>query len=134
MKIIQFSVNIETERMYCPSTDEVIFAPDFEEIDESAEAFIAYWHDEVLDEPSITDSDLESAWNEFYEKWDDLTEDLDPCEAVEKFLREYENPQWIVYECLYSGMACGPVSNTVYYVVKADTIIDEVTENEDDEN
>ena len=34
MKIIQCSPSMESDRMYCPSTDEVIFAPDYEEINE----------------------------------------------------------------------------------------------------
>jgi hypothetical protein len=44
---------------------------------------------------------------------------------VEKFLKSYRNSKWKVMECTFHGMACGPVSTTVYYVVKADTIIEE---------
>jgi len=132
MEIIQCSPEMEYDRMYCPSTDEVIFAPDYEEINEGAEAFIAYWHGEVLDEPSITDDRLEKAWIEYFEKWDELMENLDAWEAVEKFLSDYENPSWIVYECTFHGMACGPVATTVYYVVKADTEI-ELDPNYDEE-
>jgi hypothetical protein len=29
MKIVKYSLEFETSRMYCPSTDEVIFAPDY---------------------------------------------------------------------------------------------------------
>jgi hypothetical protein len=117
---------MSTDRMYCPSTDEVIFAPDYEEINENAEAFIAYWHGEVLTEPLITDAKLESAWNEYYKKWEESgEEDLDIWEAVEKFFRSYRNSKWKVLECTFHGMACGPVSTTVYFVVKSDTIIEE---------
>lgn len=122
MKIIQCSPEMSTDRMYCPSTDEVIFAPDYEEINENAEAFIAYWHGEVLDQPSITDEKLKTAWDEYFEKWKD-SEDIDIWDSVEKFLTDYKNPNWIVYECTFHGMACGPVSTTVYIVVKADTVI-----------
>ena len=54
---------------------------------------------------------------------------------VPKFLSEYEYPDWIVYECTFYGMACGLVQNTIYFVVKADTIIedDPDLENEEDE-
>lgn len=124
MKIIQCTPSMESDRMYCPSTDEVIFAPDYEEINESADAFIAYWHGEVLDQPSITDEKLKAAWDEYFEKWND-SEDIDIWDSVEKFLIDYENPAWIVYECTFHGIACGPVSTTVYYVVKADTVIEE---------
>jgi len=115
---------MSVDRMYCPSTDEVIFAPDYEELNENADAFIAYWHGEVLYEPSIKDEKLNSAWEEYFEKWRG-SDEIDIWEAVEKFLTEYENPSWIVYECTFYGMACGPVSTTVYHVVKADTVIEE---------
>jgi hypothetical protein len=45
-------------------------------------------------------------------------------EVVKKSLTEYENNSWIVYECTYYGMSCGSKSITVYYVVKADTVIE----------
>ena len=125
MKIIQCSPSMESDRMYCPSTDEVIFAPDYEEINENADAFIAYWHGEVLDQPSITDEKLKVAWEKYFENWDELYEELGPFEIVEKFLKSYRNSKWKVMECTFHGMACGPVSTTVYYVVKADTIIEE---------
>jgi len=112
------------DRMYCPSTDEVIFAPGYEEINENAEAFIAYWHGEVLDQPEIKDEKLLAAWEKYYEKWDELMEEFDPFEIVEKFLEGYNNDEWIVYECTFYGMACGPVQTTVYYVVKKDTVIE----------
>jgi hypothetical protein len=117
---------MSVDRMYCPSTDETIFAPDYEEIYESAEAFIAYWHGEGLDEPCITDPILKLAWKKYYKKWDESENtELDIWEAVEQFLKEFENPLWMVYKCTFHGMACGPTSTTVYYVVKADTIIEE---------
>lgn len=125
MKIVQCEPEMSVDRMYCPSTDEVIFAPNYEEINESAEAFIAYWHGEVLDQPEIKDPKLLAAWEKYYEKWDELSEELDPFEIAEKFLKSYRNSQWKVMECTFYGMACGPTSTTVYYVVKSDTIIDE---------
>ena len=132
MEIIQCSPDMEYDRMYCPSTDEVIFAPDYEEINEGADAFIAYWHSEVLDEPCISDEPLEKAWNEYYEKCGKTLGITEKWETVEKFFNEYENPEWIVYECTFHGMACGPTSTTVYYVVKADTEI-ELDPNYDEE-
>ena len=125
MKIIKCCPEMSTDRMYCPSSDEVIFAPEYEEINENADAFIAYWHGEVLDQPAITDEKLKAAWEKYFEKWDELYEELDPFEIVEKFLKSFRNSKWKVLECTFHGMACGPVSTTVYYVVKADTIIEE---------
>lgn len=125
MKIYSCSPEMSVDRMYCPSTDEVIFAPGYEEINENADAFIAYWHGEVLDQPEIRDPKLLEAWEKYFEKWDELMEESDPFEIVEKFLKSYRNPNWIVYECTFYGMACGPTSTIVYYVVKKNTIIQE---------
>lgn len=137
MEIIQCSPEMDIDRMYCPSTNEVIFAPGDEEINEDADAFIAYWHGEVLEEPSIKDEKLEAAWNEFFGKWSESEdEDCDLWDAVEKFLTDYENPAWTVYECTFYGMACGPTSTTVYYVVKRDTVVEvdpDYVEESDDE-
>lgn len=117
---------MDINRMFCPSTNEIIFAPGYEEINDDADAFIAYWHGEVMEEPSITDEKLKADWNEFFEKWNEAgDDDLDIWDAVEKFLTNYENPDWIVYECTFYGMACGPTSTNVYYVVKAGTVIED---------
>jgi len=126
MEIYPIDPSISTDRMYCPSTDEVIFAPYYDEINDDAKAFVAFWHGEVLDEPLIRDPKLEAAWEAIYQEWDAQEDpELGIWELVEKFLSDYENPDWIVYECTFYGMACGPVQTTVYYVVKADTIIEE---------
>ena len=115
---------MDTDRMYCPSTDEVIFAPDYEEINENADAFIASWNASMLGESIITDKTLEAAWDKFYIEvlkdkrgyiWDDFR----------NFLKAYDNPEWIVYECDFYGMACGPTCDTLVFVVKADTVIEE---------
>lgn len=135
MKIIQCYPSMSKDRMYCPSTDEVIFAPYYDEINENAQAFVAYWHGEVLNEPLIRDPKLEAAWEAMYQEWDAQEEpEMDMWELVDKFLAEYGNPDWIVYECTFYGMACGPVQTTVYYVVKSDTIIEEDPDLEEDED
>jgi len=38
MEIIECSPEMSIDRMYCPSTDEVIFAPGYEELNEDANA------------------------------------------------------------------------------------------------
>jgi len=134
MEIIQCSREMSVDRMYCPSTNEVIFAPDYDEINENAEAFIAYWHGEVLDQPEIKDANLKAAWEKYFEKWDDMYEELDSWQIVDKFLEDYINSNWKVLECTFHGMACGPVSTTVYYVVKADTVIEVDPTIQDKEN
>lgn len=85
MKLIECSPEMSTDRMYCPSTDEVIFAPDYEEIYDGAEAFIAYWHGEVLNETSITDSLLEKEWNKYNKNWDFWSMSLMPMRMWRNF-------------------------------------------------
>lgn len=119
MKIYSYSPEMSVDRMYCPSTDEVIFAPDYEEINTNAEALIAMWHTYELSEPIIKDKKFLDAWERFYEGGFLMIEEL------EQFLSKYKNDEWIVYECTFYGIACGPVSETIYFVVKKDTIIEE---------
>src|SRR6056297_538550 len=124
MEIIKKSVESK-DRMYCSSTGEILFSPDMPEVNDDTKAFIAYWHNEVLDQPEIKDPELAAAREEFFEKkWFELDEEMSPGEIVTKFLKEYQNEQWVVYECVFPGMACGPFTTTVYIVVKAGTVIE----------
>jgi hypothetical protein len=133
MEYFQCDPSMSTDRMYCPSTDEVIFAPHYEEINEYADAFLAYWHGEFLDQPLIKDQNMEKVWEAIYQEWEEQEDpELEIWDLVEKFLKEYDKPGWIVYECTFYGMACGPVQTTVYYVVKEDTVIEEDPDYEED--
>lgn len=132
MEIIEYEP-YSSEAMFCPSTKEDIFAPDMDYINDEAEAFMGYWHHEVLDQPTIKDAGLMKAWENYCERSMSENEDyFDWHEGLLKFLQEYDNPNWIVYECTFSGIACGPISFTVWYVVKSDTIFEDREEvNED---
>lgn len=121
-------------RVYCPSTGEVILDPQGEDVNTSAKAFAGYWHFDFLDEPEIKDPELAKAWRAHF---DAISEDDDAgkefYESVEEFLAGYQKPGWIVYCCTFHGMACGPVSYTVYFVVLADTIVEEADEDSNPE-
>ena len=127
MELIECAPEMSSDRMYCPSTDEIIFAPDYEEINDNAEAFIAMWPAEFMEEPTINNESLEAAWNKFYKE--DLNEKLEEGDYIwddfRDFLRNYDNTEWKAYECDFHGMACGPTTTTLVFVVKADTIIEE---------
>ena len=133
MEIISYEP-YSSEAMHCPSTGEDIFAPDMEQINVDADAFMGYWHHEVLDTPSIKDKVLKDAWDKFYDEYSKAEDDdLDIFEALIEFFKNYKNPDWVVYECTFSGIACGPISFTVWYVVKSDTIFEDREEdNEED--
>ena len=140
MKIDSVDVSYTSDRMYCPSTGEIIFSSEFEEMDENARALIAYWHGDFLEEPVIKDQELSEAWEAFYEKWKKRRGRKNLWKDVEQFFRDYQNDDWIVIECMYGGIACGPVSTTVYHVVYKDTVVEEDPdyvedeEEEDDDN
>lgn len=109
------------ERLYCPSTGEVIMGPILNDIVIQPKAVGALWDYQFIDTPEIYDPKIRLAWDAFCKNWrlKDIT-----LEMVEKFLTDYDNPDWKVYECELEGMGCGPISRTILYVVKADTIVE----------
>ena len=133
MEIIEYSPSMSTDRMYCASTDEVIFAPHYDEIEMFADAMIAFWHDEFMEEPTLNAPVLEQAWEAVYLKWK-AEKDMDIWDLLDKFLSECQNPDWIVYKCTFYGMCCGPVSNTIWFVVKEDTVIEKDPDLEEEED
>jgi len=131
MKIEEINVE-DSERMYCPSTKEVIFAPDWDYINTDAKAFKGYWHCEFMLEPTIEDAELRTAWNNYYETY--LKDKNPDWDDYRKFFQQLDRPDWIAWECDFHGIACGPISFTVIYVVKGDTIIEEDPEYNEEEN
>lgn len=128
-KVISF--DFYSQRMYCPSTDEVLVY--LEDIMEEASALIAYFLLGYLDTPFVKDDQLAAAWDAYYARWDEWGDELEDWEKLEMFLREYDQPEWITLEHTDHGYACGPIGQTVYWVVKADTIIEDAPEIEEEE-
>lgn len=120
MEIIR--IDSEQERLFCPSTGEVIFSPDLDEITLKPKAVLAIWDHQFIDKPEIYEPKLKNGWNNFFLKWWNARITI---EMVERFLSEYENPDWKVCKFNLEGIACGPISCTLLYVVKADTIVEE---------
>ena len=122
MKILHTQIDVETQRVYCPSTDEEIFVP-FKGVNDSVSAFIAWWHHEILGDPVIKDPLLKKSWEQFIEERE-KDDDFNYFEGVVEFLEGYNNDQWIVLVCEYMEMGCGPFTATVFLVVKSDTIVE----------
>ena len=122
MKIIKKETR-ESFELYNPTTDEYVVN---EMIDETAKDFIGYWIDEVFREPCFNNSVLQKEWYGFEADYVTPTEDHMELEDVEKFLQGYENEDWIVYEIITHGMACGPTTNTVWFVVNKEVIYNEI--------
>jgi hypothetical protein len=122
MEIIEFTSAFY--KMYNPVAGDTIVD---EECDDDAESLIGYWIDEVFEEPIMNNQVFLTAWEEYSVKYRDEHDDESPdYDALGVFLREYENPAWKVIEITSYGMACGPVSHTVWMVVDKDTVVEDV--------
>jgi len=123
MEFIQKTVSTKG-RMYCPSTDEIIFAPDLQNIHNKADAFIGCWPSISMDRPSIKDQELKDAWKRHFEK--NIDKNNPTWQAYyQEFFRQYENPEWVASECEFRGDPSLPFIFSDIYVVKADNILEQ---------
>jgi hypothetical protein len=107
------SFHLNHFNLFCPATGELICGP--EEMNEKAKSLRGFWVSEVLDEPVISDANLKQAWH-------DAVKEAEGADSLilEKFLREYVAPNWCAFEVTTSGIACGPVSTTAWFVLDLD--------------
>ena len=117
MKYIK--LDLSHDNFYCPATGTHIQSKDhFEPVSSSLKA---YWISDVgLDEPAFNDAKLEEAWATLSAMLNENNEGID-WEDVEKFLDNYDQPNYVAYEITTGGIACGPVSSTVVFVIDMDT-------------
>lgn len=119
------TVEMISGRLYCPSTGEEIMSLDnLEPINNEAKALIAAWYSCVIEQPVFNNDKIKNAWEEYLQKFPEDSQFYDLYEKISEFLDEYEAPGWRVYEIMTSGLACGPVENTDWYVVLEDTVIE----------
>ncbi|HOO99256.1 MAG TPA: hypothetical protein PLV06_06075 [Bacteroidales bacterium] len=111
-------------KIYNPVRGDVIVDP---ECDDDAPSLHAYWFTEMITEPMIKDPGLSEAWESFIKKAEEEDENFMLwSDDLVKFLEGYDNPAWKVLEVTSSGIACGPVSSTIWFVVDKETEIEEV--------
>jgi len=115
--------NVEAgwEGIYCPCSDIKITEFSREKLSEHS-AIVAWFHDDAIEPPIIFDPKLEKEWNSYHQNWKEKDNKKRYYEIIVDFLYEYENPDWIVHEITIEGMACGPVSDTDYLVVKKESL------------
>jgi hypothetical protein len=102
--------------VYCPASGECILKED-EPCNDDAKSLIAYWVDEVMDEPMIKSEQLRKDWESYREENKD-EDDFYTWELLEKFLKEYPEPFWACFKITICGMGCsGPTSSTVWKVL-----------------
>jgi len=120
MQIIE--IELSHSNFYCPVTGEVISDEDAPPMNENAKSLMGFWIDAVLEEPIINDKILKSSWNRYVKKFEkESGEDYPDCADLRKFLADYKNPTWIVFEITSSGIGHGIHSDTVWYVIDMET-------------
>jgi hypothetical protein len=119
-------VEMISGRIYCPSTDEVIMTLDeMQPINEEAKALMAAWYShDILDSAVFNNEKISKDWEEYLNEFPEETRQHDLYDKLCNFLEDYEAPGWRVYQIETSGLACGPVSHTDWYVVLEDTVIE----------
>lgn len=119
MQIIE--LELSHSDLYCPATGEVICNEEVG-MNEEAKSLMGYWIDEVFMEPFIKNESLKAAWELLVEKTDAAAEAGEDDEGLDtlrlvQFLTEYESGTWVVFQITNYGLACGPVPNTIWYVI-----------------
>ena len=111
MQIVELELSHFT--FYCPVTGRQICGVEVG-MDESVPSLMGFWEDEFLDKPIINNPELKIDWDKYYKS----TDRRELSDGFEKFLRSISAPQWLVYKITTYGMACGPMSSTVWFVIK----------------
>jgi hypothetical protein len=121
MKIISIDTS-DTKGIRSPDGEEILWEPQEEDVDSYYSSFlegvIPYGYP---DDTEYCSDVFASAWLKFYE--DNSEEIEEECLDTEEVLEKFDGP-YIALEVTTHGMACGPVSFTVYF------IIDQIYENQ----
>jgi len=111
MQIIE--LRLSHYNFFCPATGKRITCE--EDCDDNVESLKAYWCDLFFDEPFIKDKQLEADWLAFVAKHHEETDGNDSdIEVLEKFLREYDNKNWVVFR--FGG------HSTAWHIIDMDTV------------
>jgi hypothetical protein len=116
MKIIPFDIDLYSG-VRCPDSDIEIDFQDEDITDYLDETFVLAVISSVCPETCATGGSLNDAWMKFYEEHDD--------ESLEDKIKAFPGPYQAI-EVSRSGMACGPVGETTYFVVPQDSVIEPI--------
>ena len=119
-------LNVQHQNFFCPATGICLCHEDpeklgFENSPMDVLSCQAFWISEVLSD-SMSESDFKNpafreAWLKFESKFEEGYWDVDD---LINFLKSYHAPNWVAYEVTTTGMACGPVSSTAWWVIDMD--------------
>ena len=110
MQIIQ--LELDHDNFFCPVNGQRITGS---QSYEASPAQLGMWVDLVIDEPEINSPELEAKWQHYVEQLaeDDFT-------VMAEFFEAIDLPNHVCFEITTSGMACGPVSSTAWFVIDMD--------------
>ena len=111
MQLIE--LDLGHSNFFCPATGQQIVSEDFFE---PSPATRGVWNDEMTEEPQNLSDEMEDLWNAYV---DGIDEDENWIELPD-FLRGVDQPNWVTFAITTSGLACGPVSSTVWIVIDMD--------------
>jgi hypothetical protein len=96
------------ERFHCPlSGQRILYEEDFQ----PSPAMCGAWADFDISEPMHLTDKIRDAWEQFSANGDDIWD-----KGIRGFLEELQSDALVAFEITTSGMACGPVSSTVWMV------------------
>jgi hypothetical protein len=113
MQIIK--LNLDNDSFYCPATGQHIQGPQHFE---PSPALVAGWQSDYLEEPLVIKGPIAEQFKAFCKKLGEEESYFD--EDLEKFLLSVETPNLCCFEISSSGIACGPHSSTVWFVINFD--------------
>lgn len=105
-------------RFFCPVTGQAVVS-EFGEI--QAPTVRGVWANEVPDEPMELAPELQTAWDAYTDGLDPDDFDID----IDAFLASVDHDGWVAFRVTSHGMACGPVSQTAWFVLDLSMDIDE---------
>ncbi len=106
-------LNLENRNFHCPVTGLEIFGDD---ILEPPPATRGIWFHEIPEEPMSLSSEINQEWERYGEVVEAGEEWYDP----DEFLGGLEKRNWVAFSITTSGIACGPVTSTVWIVIDMD--------------
>ena len=107
-------------RLFCPVTGQPVFN---EVMEPAVPTFRGLWIAEVIDEPTIAMPELQAAWTAYVAGVEASEEDewLD----ADAFLGGFESDTLVAFCVTSCGIACGPVSETIWVVLDLGLEIEE---------
>ena len=106
MQIID--LELDHNNFYCPVTGSKILS---EDSFDSCPSLQGLWTNHS-EEPETLQGELEKLWKVYLEKLDE-----DDFHDVPEFLKSVDNNDFVAFAVTTGGMACGPVSSTVWLVI-----------------